>query len=217
MNKLGVICWFIIIINVLSVDVTPTDIRGSVMAINTVLKLLKNRNEKEMTTSDIKKGDGFKTYNNVIFHDERTVRSIEIELERLKSSSIFENINPNIKENVNKAINEINDNVIFDPYFNRDMFKLLYQDMNGVMNMVKLYIEKTTIGYRIDLIIVDVNFIPSNSHVILSYSNSDIFSRTFNQEIKYLPANINEDHLDFIYKVNGDMITLINKERKELE
>jgi len=178
-----------------------------------VLKYLSDNKHVSMhKTSDIRRGDGFKSFNNVIYYNKKSVYSITKEIENLKNSKIFDNVNIDIRKGLEIALDEINDNVLFKPNFIGTTFNFIYKNPSGNMTLARIYIEKIDEGYIRTITILDVSFVPANPYVILTSVNEDLFSKDVEQRIEYLPATINEEHLDFIYHINGNLLSFLEQQ-----
>jgi len=210
MNSLFILLFFVFIITFTNGQDSETAI------VKSLIGLLKEKNVAEHTTetTDIKRGDGFKKFSNIIHHSNVSVISITKEIEHLKNNSIFNGVSKEIKKSIVDALDEINDNIIFKPSFENDMFDLFYTDSNGKMSLARIYIEKIDEGYRRVLTLIDVDFIPANPYVILTYSDSDIFTKSSIQKIEFLPTTINNEHLDFIFRINGNLLSLVNQHQQ---
>jgi len=198
----------ILLFAIVSIPITTSELESSVKLAGDITKLLKH--EHNLALSDIKQVEGFKFLNNDINYSKGTIRGDAISLINLFNFMIKNlNFDSSTKSKINDAFTELSMQIITNVGNIIRTFNLYYQENGGQINLLHINFKKNNeIENAIDYekIIIKCDFVLANPYVIITESDSDLFSSTSTQRIEYLPANIKPEHWKHIFNLNAEIL-----------
>ena len=207
MNKL-VICLFFMTIVIIKAqeEILYAEMFSQMMKNKEVLK----RTSKQKM-SDITDGKGFEHFVLKISQERKYVKDLMREINDMLDSDYMSKFRQSIKDQTLDFFKTINDNDILTSGKSRMYFDMSFVNEKGLMELFKYSVLEKDIGYKIDIVIIVGNFTPAKPYTIVSYSYSNMFREEYSEDIKYLPATFTMEHVDFILKVTGNILTFFEK------
>ena len=174
-------------------------------------ELLKRTSSEKM--SDITDRKGFEYFVMSITRDEKYVKDLMKEIDVMMNDDYMKHFSQEFKDDTIKFFKEINDNIILTHGKRRMKFDLHFTNEKGLMEMFKYSVTELedNNGYFIDKTIIISDFTPSKPYTIVSYSYSNMVRDEYSEDIRYLPNVFTMEHLDFILKVSGSLLSFFEK------
>jgi hypothetical protein len=165
--------------------------------------------EHKSLLSDIHREDlGFKNIDNLLIHKKGTTASLDKLFDFWMRKQIINFSNSNTKNLLDTAFEELLNNLVLPKQSNvQHIYNVVYQNSQGKMDVCHISVRKNKyitdfVAYDYKMFVLNINFVPASPYVILTTQDSDLFSSTTVQEIKYLEPNVNDGHFQSLIGFN---------------
>jgi hypothetical protein len=158
------------------------------------------------TISDIHNVEGFSKLENVLLIKSGSVFVLDNLINYWIKTDTFKQFDDFAKKIIHDAFDELMMEAFSRPYMVHK-FDLCYLKDTGTMNIFHMRILKAhDETYHYDVCLIKTDFKPSQPYVVITTSESDLFSSETVQHIEYMPANFKNEHFGSIIKLNRDVI-----------
>ncbi|AKI80532.1 hypothetical protein QJ850_gp167 [Acanthamoeba polyphaga mimivirus] len=181
-------------------------------AVMTAIEVLKSlKSESSTTISDRYDQTGFLSINNNYDYSKGAVLISRMDelISHWLNDNTYDFITDGQKKTISKALKEYTLQLAEDPYY-KQKYELSFNDGKGSLFMMILSVSPhpTNINaIRWEKYILQTDFVPAPSYVIITESDCDILSCDRTDKIVYLPTVLNQAHMDQIISMNLGMLT----------
>lgn len=129
---------------------------------------------------------------------------------------MFDAKNEKVRSAMSLAFDEISNNVILNVN-KQHVHNILYENTYGRINIFNIVVkpnDNVSNVFDYNIYMIETEFIPASPYVIITKMDSDIFSSSTTQEIKYLDANVNDEHFDSLININMGLIENYGESKK---
>lgn len=180
--------------------------------VTTAIETLKSlKSESSTTISDRYDQTGFLSIKNNYDYSKGAVLISRMDelISHWLDDNTYDFITYNQKKTISKALKEYTLQLVEDPYY-KQKYELSFNDGKGTLFMMILSVSPhpTNINaVRWEKYILQTDFVPAPSYVIVTESDCNILSCDRTDKIVYLPTVLNQAHMDQIISMNLGMLT----------